>query len=126
MVNNMKIAKNIYKTLLSLAVAGVSFIILSCANLLQGKVDGVIKDYNSLGDITSGRSSQKQLSTPTQVDASQYEFSQKIVVSWNEVPNAEYYMIERCVVTPDEIISSDFEPDASSFLCVCEYTEDSQ
>ena len=88
MVNNMKIAKNIYKTLLSLAVAGVSFIILSCANLLQGKVDGVIKDYNSLGDITSGRSSQKQLSTPTQVDASQYEFSQKIVVSWNEVPNA--------------------------------------
>ena len=102
-----------------------SLLFSSCANLLQGKVDGVIKDYNSLGDITSGRSSQKQLSTPTQVDASQYEFSQKIVVSWNEVPNAEYYMIERCVVTPDEIISSDFEPDASSFLCVCEYTEDS-
>ena len=90
---------------------------------MQGKIEGDLKVYESLSSVAKSGSTSKVLDTPSQVNATQNEFNSKIIVSWNDVDNREYFIVERCIADMTTL-SADYVPDESEFSVICEYTND--
>ena len=81
-------------------IVGVCLSFVSCANIFQDKVaksnDGTPA---TLGEMFVGGVTVGKLDTPSEIHVSLYEFSNRIRISWSPVKYAEYYSLERAIVT---------------------------
>ena len=84
-------------------IVGVCLSFVSCANIFQDKV-AMSRNGTpaTLGDIFMSGATVGKLDTPSEINVSQYEFKDKIRVSWSPVKNASYYILKRAVVEKDE------------------------
>ncbi len=96
-------ARVLAASVLKSALIGVCFFFASCANMFQGKV-AMSRSGNSatLGAIFAGGAVAGQLDSPSEINVSQYEYNNKIRVSWSRVKNASYYTLKRAVVEKDD------------------------
>ena len=88
--------------LLKFALVGLCLAFVSCANIFQDKVamsrSGTSATLDSffVGGAVVGK-----LNKPSEINVSQYEYKDKIRVSWSPVKNASYYILKRAVVEKD-------------------------
>lgn len=88
--------------LLKFALVGLCLAFVSCANIFQDKVamsrSGTSATLDSffVGGAVVGK-----LNKPSEINVSQYEYKNKIRVSWSPVKNASYYILKRAVVEKD-------------------------
>lgn len=88
--------------LLKFALFGFCLAFVSCANIFQDKVAMSRSGASAtLGDIFLSGATAGKLDTPSQINVSQYEYKDKIRVSWSPVKNASYYILKRAVVEKD-------------------------
>ena len=91
---------NMKRNLLVLLSAALLFL-ASCADLFQPKIPFADKDSpSSLDDLFRTAEGIDKLSPPDQLYVAPYYSSSEIRLTWTEVRNAAYYMIERAVAAP--------------------------
>ncbi|MDE5580775.1 MAG: hypothetical protein K2I95_05080 [Treponemataceae bacterium] len=89
--------------LLKFALVGLCLAFISCANIFQDKVAMSRSGASAtLGDIFVSGATAGKLDTPSQINVTQYEYKDKIRVSWSPVKNASYYNLKRAVVEKDD------------------------
>lgn len=73
---------------------------ISCSSFFETDVSMNSNSNNSsLYDLLTPPEKIEKLDAPSEIFISQGEYSGKIEISWNAVPNATSYKIERAVVT---------------------------
>ena len=96
-------------------------ILTSCTQMFQPKLPMSLETNTSLGTLLEKELEISQLETPKQVFVSQGQMPTEILMSWDAVPGATSYSIERAIVT-DPTIST--IPDESEFEIIKKFVYD--
>ncbi|MGL4986894.1 MAG: hypothetical protein ACRC5H_07140 [Treponemataceae bacterium] len=71
------------------------FLLASCAEMFQGKLDVSDLPKGTLEEITKNPNAPIELSAPSQVFVSKAESIDKIIVMWSQVKHADFYYVYR-------------------------------